>query len=144
MALTYALGTVGTRAHDFVRLLLKDTRVDRPLLDDAELDALLLQRGLQPGSDPVANASACYYAAAEAAEAIQARYAQDSSIALTAEGPVKSLAASAFAQLARTLRARGDSGAVVSFAEPSEYAIDSVTGVDSVDDGSEDPLEVNS
>lgn len=129
MAFTYVLDTVATRAHDFVRMLVRDTKVDRAQLQDEELDALLAIRGIQPDDAPAANPSGCYFAAAEAAEALQARYASESSIALTAEGPIKSNAASAYAQLAKALRARAQGAPVVSFAMPCPRSPTDVVGL---------------
>lgn len=129
MAFTYGLATVGARAHDFVRMLVRDTKSDRAQLQDEELDALLAIRGIQPGDAPATNPSGCYLAAAEAAEALQARYASESSIALTAEGPIKSNAAAAYAQLAKALRARAAGAPLVSFQEPCLHSPTDVVGL---------------
>ena len=129
MTFTYAAATVGSRSHDFIRFLVRDTKADRGQLADEEVDALLAMHGVLPGDAPSNNPSGCYLAAAEAAEALQARYASESSIALTAEGPVKSLAANAYAQLAKALRARAMGAPVVSFQEPCPHSPTHIAGI---------------
>ncbi len=129
MSFTYTLAQVGSHSQDFIRLLVRDTKADRQLLADEEIVALLAMHGILPTDAPSANPSGCYLAAAEAAEALQARFASESSIALTAEGPVKSLASNAYAQLAKALRARAMGAPVVSFQEPCPHSPTHIAGI---------------
>lgn len=140
---TYTVATVGTHAHDFVRLLLHDVQADRPLLADEELDAFLALRALTANSDPIANASACYAAAADAARSIEAKFASEAETEITDLGIVKQTAAQEYRRLAAELEAKSLTGAAPSFVDPSTftdhtamtpsgYPNDFVAGVDPV------------
>jgi hypothetical protein len=129
VAFSYDAAQTSTAALAFVRFLVRDTRKDRAQLEDEEITTLLGLRGILATDAPSTNPSGCYLAAAEAAENLQARYAADSSIALTAEGPVKSLAASAYAQLAKALRARAQGAPMVSFEPPRRHSPTAVAGI---------------
>lgn len=121
MAWSYALGTVQTHAHDFVRLLLHDVQNDRPLLADEELDAFLAMRALTAISDPLANLSACYAAAADAARSIEAKFASEAETEITDLGIVKQTAAQEYRRLAAELDAKSLTGAAPSFVDPSGF-----------------------
>ena len=129
MAFTYVAAQVGTSSLFFVRLLVQDTQPNRVQLEDEEITALLGLRGIQPGDAPSNNPSGCFLTAAEAAETLQAVYARDSSIAITAEGMVKSNAAAAYAQLAKALRQRAAGAPLVSFQEPCLHSPTHVAGI---------------
>ena len=143
MNFNYGVGTVSTHAHDFVRLLLHDVQSDRPLLADEEIDAFLVMRGLTANSDPLANLSACYSAAADAARSIEAKFASEAETEITDLGIVKQSAAQEYRRLATELEAKALTGAAPSFADPSlaidhtartpsGYPNDWVAGVDPV------------
>lgn len=134
MAFTYVATQVAANAMMFVRLLIQDTIADRVQLEDEEIAVYLSLRGIAATDAPSTNPSGCYLAAAEAAEALVAVYSRDSSIAITAEGLVKSNAASAYRQLAKDLRARATSGAVVSFEVPSDHTPTDIAGIGVDDD----------
>jgi hypothetical protein len=126
VAFTYALATVATRALDKVRALIRDTKNDRMFLQDEEISALLADRGLVAASDPVGNRPAVYLTAAEAARMIQAKFASESEIALTAVGPLKQNAAGAYARLAAYLEAAALTDAAPQFVDPQSFGADSV------------------
>jgi hypothetical protein len=121
MAWTYTLATVSTHAHDFVRLLLHDVQTDRPLLQDEELDTFLALHAVTAVSDPIANASACYAAAADAARSIEAKFASEAETEITELGIVKQTASTEYRRLAAELDAKSLTGAVPSFLDPSTF-----------------------
>lgn len=122
---------VGVESIMTIRSLIHDTKADRVLLQDEEIKWQLTRRGFTTGlEDPDTNPQAVYLAAAECAELIQAKFASESEIAITAVGPVKSAAAGEFARLARSLREKGSADAAPKFANPGEYETTFVAGVD--------------
>lgn len=143
LTLTYTPANMGTHAHDFVRALIHDTKTDRILLDDAEVDGMLAQRALVPTSDPVANRAAVYMTAAECARMIQAKFSSEAEIALTPVGPLKRAASDAYRQLAGYLEDMASRDAAPQFLDPTTvatadavnangYPNDWVAGVDGV------------
>lgn len=122
MAHTYTLALVATQALHKVRALVRDTQGTRPLLQDEEINALLADRALAFNSDPVTNRAAVYLTAAEAARMIQAKFASESEIALTAVGPLKNNAAAAYAQLAKYLEQAALTAVAPSFVDPTSFA----------------------
>lgn len=122
MAFTYTLALVGTQARDKVRALVRDTQITRPFLQDEEIDALLADRALLFNSNPVTKRAAVYLTAAEAARMIQAKFASESEIALTAVGPLKQNAAGAYAQLAKALEQAALTDAAPTFVDPTSFA----------------------
>lgn len=135
MAFSYVVADVGVKVRTTVRSLIHDTKTDRQLIQDEEIDWQLKRRGFATGLvDPNTNPPAVYLAAADCAELIQAKFASESEIAITAVGMVKSSASSAYASLAKQLRERGAADAGVSFANPSSYENTWVAGVDDLPD----------
>ncbi len=145
MAFTYVPATIATRAHDAVRFLVRDTKNDRPFLTDDEIDAALAFGGMLPGDNPIANLNNLYGCAAIAARSIQAKFASESEIAITALGASKSTAAAAYEKLARYLEAQQESDAAPTFVSPvgvagpdavhpSGYPNEWIAGVDPVPD----------
>lgn len=107
---------VGVQARDTVRSLIHDTKTDRQLLQNEEIDWQLTRRGLASGTvDPDTAPNAVYLAAAECAEIIAGKFAAESEIAITSVGAVKSTASDAFLRIARMLREKGSSDAQPSF-----------------------------
>jgi len=131
---TYVLAEVGTKALPFVRRLIGDTKTDRPQLQDEEIAAQLALVTLTVTSDPIANATACYGAAAECARMIAAKFSSESEIVLTPLGMQKSTAAAAYLAIAAALDRKVASGAGISFADPGTYETTWVDGVDPVPD----------
>lgn len=136
MSWTYQVTNVGVQARDTVRSLIHDTKTDKRLLQDEEIDWQLTRRGFTTGlADPDTNVPALYLAAAECAELVAAKFASESEIAITNVGMVKSTASSAFMALARMLREKGASdGGGGQFANPGEYCTTFVAGIDSLPD----------
>lgn len=131
MAWTYTVANVGVQARDTVRSLIHDTKTDKRLLQDEEIDWQLTRRGFATGLiDPDTNVSALYLAAAACAELVAAKFASESEIAITNVGVVKSDASRSFLALAKVLRENGASDVAGSFANPSEYCQTFVAGID--------------
>ena len=104
MAFNYDPSKVSTEALHFVRFRTGQTKKDRNHIDDDAIRALLEIRGLTQDSNPVTNQIATLEAVIEAHEAIAARLAQESEVAITEVGIVKSSAASEHLKLADRLR----------------------------------------
>lgn len=135
MTWTFNFADVGVKARDTVRSLLHDTKTDKRLLQDEEIDWQLTRRGFANGTvDPDTNVPALYLAAAECAEIVAAKFAAESEIAITSVGPVKDNASARFLTLARLLREKGASDVGASFANPADYDITFVAGIDDLPD----------
>ena len=139
MAWTYNQANVGVQARDTVRSLIHDTKQDKNLLQDSEIDWQLKRRGFATGLlDPNTSPPAVYLAAADCAEMCRAKFAAESEIAITNVGAVKSTASQAFAALAKQLREMGASDASPQFplrvqdddTGRADYPITFVEGVD--------------
>ena len=133
MGLTYAAANTATQIRDMVRLLVHDTHTDKPLLDDAEVDAFIVMRGrLATGEDPQTYPSAVYAIAADCCDAIQAKFASESESVLTDIGVVRSTAAGEFAKLGKKYRKAAEGAATISFTNPKAYDVTFVPSVDTV------------
>lgn len=131
--LTYSPANTATQIRDMVRLLVHDVHSDRPLLDDAEVDAFIVMRGrLATGEDPQTYPSAVYQIAADCCDAIQAKYASESESVLTDVGVVRSTAAGEYAKLGAKFRKMGEGSGTLAFVNPSDYKTTFVSGVDTL------------
>ena len=122
MGFNYEPQKVATEAHHFVRFRTGQTWEKRSHLSDEAITALLLLRGLTPESDPIANQLATLEVVIEGHEAIAARLAAESEVAITEVGSVKSTAAATHLRLAAILRTqiRRTAGAPL-FANPAAF-----------------------
>lgn len=143
MTFSYTLANFGVQAQDTIRGLIRDTKVDRPFLQNEEIAGILAMRGLTPTTGAVANRAGVYLAAADCCRLIQAKFSSEQEIAITAVGMLKKDAAVAYGRLADKFEADGQADAAPSFADvtlvatadsvhPNGYPNDWVAGVDSV------------
>jgi len=103
---TYTASKAASQALHWVRWRIGATKADAsPAVEDEEIGAALAGYGLSNTSDPLANRTAMHRAAAEVCRAIAAALGRQSTVAITAVGPVKSNAAEVFLRLAKELEA---------------------------------------
>src|ERR1051326_6694010 len=122
MTFSYTLANFGVQAQDTVRGLLRDTKSDRPFLQNEEIAGVLVMRGLTATTNPVTNRAAVYLAAADCARLIQAKFSSEQEIAVTAVGMLKKDAAKAYAALADRFESEAESVAAPSFEDPTTVA----------------------
>ena len=135
MAATYTASTIVTRALDWVRFRLGDTKLDRPQLDDDEISAMLVDRGLTIESVPGDNASAIRLAARDCCLAKAASLGDQSEIPIDDVAGPKERAAEFFLKLADILENEvGLATAGPLFANPEAYSTTHVVGVDALPD----------
>lgn len=133
--LTYAAANTKTQIRDRVRLLIHDIHFDRPYLDDAEIDAMILSHGRDAtAEDPDDYLGACDAIAAECCDLIVAQLAAQSDSVLTDVGIVRSNASNKYVELAKRLRSKAKTVATPSFNNPSSYGTTHVVGVDTLPD----------
>lgn len=131
---SYESGSVISEALHWIRSAIADKRADRAFLDDGQIAAALAEYGLAVDSDPIANRYGVHMAAADCAEMIAAELGQQSQIALTELGTVKSTAAGEYRTTAKLLRKKVTSSSGVSFAHPESFAPNHVWDVDDAPD----------
>ncbi len=135
MAFTYTRSTIVTRALDWIRFRLGDTKSDRTHLDDDEISAMLVGRNLTIESVPDDNAAAVRLAARDCCLAKAAALGDESEIVVTEIGTVKNVAADWFLKLADILENEvGIATAGPLFANPKAYSTTHVVGVDALPD----------
>lgn len=143
MTFSYTLANFGIQAQDTIRGLIRDTKTDRPFLQNEEIAGVLGMRGLTPATSAVANRPGMYLAAADCCRMIQAKFSSESEIAITPVGVLKKDAARAYAALADKFENDAQSDAAPAFLDPTlvaaadnihpdGYPADWVAGVDSV------------
>ncbi len=122
---------IATEALHFVRFRTGQTQAARNHLSDDAIRALLSIRGLTQESDPIENQVATLEVVIEGHEAIAARLAQESEVAITEVGVVKSSAAAEHLKLADRLRTQlRRTGGKPLFANPGAFGTTFVAGVD--------------
>jgi len=140
---SYTLANFGVQAQDTIRGLIRDTKSDRPFLQNEEIAGVLAMRGLLPTTNAVANRPGMYLAAADCCRMIQAKFSSEQEIAITPVGALKKDAAKAYAALAEKFEGDAQSDAAPQFQDPtlvvsaddvnpSGYPNDWIAGVDSV------------
>ena len=127
MTFSYTLANFGVTAQDTVRGLIRDTKSDRPFLQNEEIAGILTMRGLTPTTNAVANRPGMYLACADCCRVIQAKFSSEQEIAITAVGMLKKDAAKAYAALAEQFENDAQSDAAPQFQDPT-----SVLGADAV------------
>jgi hypothetical protein len=143
MTFSYTLANFGVTAQDTIRGLIRDTKSDRPFLQNEEIAGILAMRGLTPTTSAVANRPGMYLACADCCRVIQAKFSSEQEIAVTAVGMLKKDAAKAFAALAEKFENDAQSDAAPQFQDvttvataddvhPNGYPNDWVAGVDSI------------
>ena len=133
MAFDYQPEKVGKSALHFVRLATGDTKELRSHLPNEAIEALLTARGLKPTDSPTDNWNAVHETIADGHEMIAARLANESEVAITEVGVVKSTAASTHLRLAKIARSKVRVGAGSPiFQNPKAYGVSHVPSVDAL------------
>lgn len=120
MTFTYTLAKVKSEALHWIRWRIGATKSDRSKVDDEEIEAALLGRGLTVTSAPADNFEAIHRAAADVCRAIAADLGYDSQIAITDVGPIKKNSAEFFLRLANALEKAISQQREIELAAPHE------------------------
>lgn len=131
MGFNFEPGKIGTEALHFVRFRTGQTKEKRSHLSNEAIEALLAVHGLEPNADPIANQVAVLETVIEGHEAIAARLATESEVAITEVGAVKSTAAREHLEMAARLRTQlRRAGGKVLWANVGAFGTTFVAGVD--------------
>lgn len=131
MGFNFEPGKIGTEALHFVRFRTGQTLAKRNHLSDEAIAALLAVHGLEPDADPIANQTAVLETVIEGHEAIAARLATESEVAITEVGAVKSTAAREHLEMAQRLRTQlRRAGGKPLWANVAAFGTTFVAGVD--------------
>lgn len=129
---SYDSSKVKTEALHAVRFHTGDTKAEKFLLADGEIDAMLDRYGLTLTSTPKDNEAAITKTVVDCLRAIVNDLAGESEIEMTDIGPIKSEAATQFRRSLEDWERKLSGFARPFFADPRPYPVTHVAGVDPV------------